>query len=77
MEGPISDLTRNKFKLLSGTEQTSSKALTVPFPEKGTIYDYQFIPEVSSEAGCVTACLVVSAETEHVVALVICFSRLT
>ncbi|MBZ3876523.1 Dynein heavy chain 7, axonemal [Sciurus carolinensis] len=45
MEGPISELTRNKFKLLSGTEQTSSKALTVPFPEKGTIYDYQFITE--------------------------------
>ncbi|KAM7316207.1 hypothetical protein ACRRTK_024887 [Alexandromys fortis] len=45
MQGPISDLTRNKFKLLSGTEQTSSKTLTVPFPEKGTIYDYQFVPE--------------------------------
>ncbi|XP_021010745.1 dynein heavy chain 7, axonemal-like [Mus caroli] len=45
MEGPISDLTRNKFKLLSGTEQTSSKAFIVPFPEKGTIYDYQFILE--------------------------------
>lgn len=46
MEGPISELTRNKFKLLSGTEQTSSKALTVRFPEKGTIYDYQFVTEV-------------------------------
>lgn len=46
MEGPISELTQNKFKLLSGTEQTSSKALTVPFPEKGTIYDYQFVTEV-------------------------------
>ena len=57
MEGPISDLTRNKFKLLSGTEQTSSKVFIVPFPEKGTIYDYQFIPEVSSEARCVTASL--------------------
>ncbi|NP_001355646.1 dynein, axonemal, heavy chain 7B isoform X1 [Mus musculus] len=45
MEGPISDLTRNKFKLLSGTEQTSSKVFIVPFPEKGTIYEYQFIPE--------------------------------
>ncbi|XDB47728.1 hypothetical protein ABFV05_001344 [Capra hircus] len=45
MEGPISDITRNRFKLLSGTEQTSSKRLTVPFPEKGTIYDYQFITE--------------------------------
>lgn len=63
MEGPISDITRNKFKLLSGTEQTSSKALTVPFPEKGTIYDYQFIPEVSSEARCGTTSLAVSAET--------------
>ncbi|XP_073074509.1 dynein axonemal heavy chain 7 isoform X1 [Manis javanica] len=45
MEGPISELTRNKFKLLSGDGQTSSKALTVPFPEKGTIYDYQFVTE--------------------------------
>ena len=57
MEGPISDQTRNKFTLLSSTEQTSSKAFIVPFPEKGTIYDYQFILEVSSEAGCVTASL--------------------
>lgn len=46
MEGPISDRTRNTFKLQSGTEQTSSKALTVTFPEKGTIYDYQFVTEV-------------------------------
>ncbi|KAB0394243.1 hypothetical protein E2I00_006370, partial [Balaenoptera physalus] len=45
MEGPISEITRNRFKLLSGTEQTSSKTLTVPFPEKGTIYDYQFVTE--------------------------------
>ncbi|KAI4574863.1 hypothetical protein MJT46_004142 [Ovis ammon polii x Ovis aries] len=45
MEGPISDITRNRFKLLSGTEQTSSKRLTVPFPEKGTIYDYRFVTE--------------------------------
>ncbi|XP_024589402.1 dynein heavy chain 7, axonemal [Neophocaena asiaeorientalis asiaeorientalis] len=45
MEGPISEITRNRFKLLSGTEQASSKTLTVPFPEKGTIYDYQFVTE--------------------------------
>uniref|UniRef100_A0A8B7WHR9 Dynein heavy chain 7, axonemal-like n=1 Tax=Castor canadensis TaxID=51338 RepID=A0A8B7WHR9_CASCN len=45
MEGQISDLTRNKFKLQSGTEQISAKKLTVPFPEKGTIYDYQFVSE--------------------------------
>nr|KAF6494562.1 dynein axonemal heavy chain 7 [Rousettus aegyptiacus] len=45
MEGPISELTRNRFKLLSGAEQISSKELTVPFPEKGTIYDYQFVTE--------------------------------
>ncbi|KAM8901115.1 dynein axonemal heavy chain 7 [Lycaon pictus] len=45
MEGPISEKTQNKFKLLSGMEQTSSKALTVPFPEKKTIYDYQFVTE--------------------------------
>lgn len=46
MEGPISDITRNRFKILSSPEQTPSKALTVPFPEKKTIYDYQFITEV-------------------------------
>ncbi|XP_006082785.1 LOW QUALITY PROTEIN: dynein heavy chain 7, axonemal [Myotis lucifugus] len=45
MEGPISDATRNRFKILSSVEQTSSKALTVPFPEKKTIYDYQFVTE--------------------------------
>ncbi|XP_015421606.1 PREDICTED: dynein heavy chain 7, axonemal [Myotis davidii] len=45
MEGPISDITRNRFKILSGAEQTTSKALTVPFPEKKTIYDYQFVTE--------------------------------
>lgn len=62
MDGPISDLTRNKFKLQSGTEQTSTKTLTVPFPDKGIIYDYQFVPEVSSEATCETCSLAVSAE---------------
>ncbi|XP_006878990.1 PREDICTED: dynein heavy chain 7, axonemal [Elephantulus edwardii] len=45
MEGPISDLTRTRFKLLSGADQVPCKALTVPFPEKGTVYDYQFITE--------------------------------
>ncbi|XP_014396707.1 PREDICTED: dynein heavy chain 7, axonemal [Myotis brandtii] len=45
MEGPLSDVTRNRFKILSSVEQTSSKALTVPFPEKKTIYDYQFVTE--------------------------------
>uniref|UniRef100_A0A8C5P1M0 Dynein axonemal heavy chain 7 n=1 Tax=Jaculus jaculus TaxID=51337 RepID=A0A8C5P1M0_JACJA len=45
MEGPISDITRSKFKLLSGTEQTSTKKLTVLFPEKGSVYDYQFVTE--------------------------------
>lgn len=46
MEGPISDITRNRFKILSSPDQASSKALTVPFPEKKTIYDYQFVTEV-------------------------------
>lgn len=46
MEGPISELTQNRYKLVSGAEQTSSKALTVRFPEKGTIYDYRFVTEV-------------------------------
>ncbi|XP_055472779.1 dynein axonemal heavy chain 7, partial [Psammomys obesus] len=45
MEGPITDLTRNKYKLLSGLDPTSTKTLTVPFPDKATIYDYQFVPE--------------------------------
>jgi dynein heavy chain len=66
MEGQISDLTRNKFKLQSGTEQISAKKLTVPFPEKGTIYDYQFVSEVSSEARLATAtCESLLRDTPH------------
>ena len=62
MGGSISELTQNKFKLLSSTEQTSSKALTVPFPEKGTIYDYQFVTEVR-------VLKQVLQDTQHIVAL--------
>lgn len=46
MDGPLTDDTREKYKLLSDTEEITTKALTVPFPEKGSIYDYQFITEV-------------------------------
>ncbi|XP_055967922.1 dynein axonemal heavy chain 7 [Sorex fumeus] len=45
MDGPISDITRDKYKILSGMEEITTKALTVPFPEKDLIYDYQFITE--------------------------------
>ncbi|XP_060113048.1 dynein axonemal heavy chain 7 [Heteronotia binoei] len=43
--GPMSDETREKYKLLSCTEQLSAKILTVPFPEDGTIYEYRFVKE--------------------------------
>uniref|UniRef100_A0A5F8HGP8 Dynein axonemal heavy chain 7 n=1 Tax=Monodelphis domestica TaxID=13616 RepID=A0A5F8HGP8_MONDO len=45
MDGPISDETRSKYKLLSGTEKINAKTLSVPFPKEGTIYEYQFISE--------------------------------
>ncbi|XP_008061721.1 dynein heavy chain 7, axonemal [Carlito syrichta] len=45
MEGSISERTRNRFKLQSGAEHMPSKTLTIPFPEKGTIYDYQFVTQ--------------------------------
>ncbi|XP_027721801.1 dynein heavy chain 7, axonemal [Vombatus ursinus] len=45
MDGPISDKTRNTYKLLNGTEKITAKPITVPFPDEGTIYEYQFISE--------------------------------
>ncbi|XP_043848111.1 dynein axonemal heavy chain 7 [Dromiciops gliroides] len=45
MDGPISDETRNTYKLLNGTEKITPKPITVPFPDEGTIYEYQFISE--------------------------------
>ncbi|XP_044525004.1 dynein axonemal heavy chain 7 [Gracilinanus agilis] len=45
MNGPISDETRSKYKLLSGTEKMAVKTLSIPFPKEGTIYEYQFISE--------------------------------
>uniref|UniRef100_A0ACB8FZY1 Dynein heavy chain 7, axonemal n=1 Tax=Sphaerodactylus townsendi TaxID=933632 RepID=A0ACB8FZY1_9SAUR len=43
--GPMSDETREKYKLLSCMEQLPAKILSVPFPEEGTIYDYRFIKD--------------------------------
>lgn len=47
LEGPMTDETREKYKLLSGVEHFRAKILTVPYPEDGTIYDYRFIKDVS------------------------------
>uniref|UniRef100_A0A803U1V2 Dynein axonemal heavy chain 7 n=1 Tax=Anolis carolinensis TaxID=28377 RepID=A0A803U1V2_ANOCA len=41
LEGPMSDETREKYKLLTGHEHLRAKILTVPYPEDGTIYDYR------------------------------------
>ncbi|XP_072468815.1 dynein axonemal heavy chain 7 isoform X2 [Notamacropus eugenii] len=45
VNGPISDETRRTYKLLSGTEKIPVKPVTIPFPDEGTIYEYQFISE--------------------------------
>ncbi|KAH0621601.1 hypothetical protein JD844_023099 [Phrynosoma platyrhinos] len=45
LEGPMSDETREKYKLLSGLEHLRAKILTVPYPEDGTIYDYRFVKD--------------------------------
>ncbi|ETE66939.1 Dynein heavy chain 7, axonemal, partial [Ophiophagus hannah] len=46
LEGPMTDETREKYKLLSGVEHFRAKILTVPYPEDGTIYEYRFIKDV-------------------------------
>ncbi|XP_060137433.1 dynein axonemal heavy chain 7 isoform X1 [Zootoca vivipara] len=45
LEGPMSDATREKYKLLSGLEHMRAKILTVPYPEDGTIYEYRFVKD--------------------------------
>uniref|UniRef100_A0A8D2L303 Dynein axonemal heavy chain 7 n=1 Tax=Varanus komodoensis TaxID=61221 RepID=A0A8D2L303_VARKO len=45
LQGPMSDETREKYKLLSGVEHLRAKILTVPYPEDGTIYDYRFVKD--------------------------------
>ncbi|NWR70665.1 DYH7 protein, partial [Centropus unirufus] len=45
LNGPVSEKTKEQYKLFNSIDQGPSKAFTVPFPVEGTIYDYRFVKE--------------------------------
>lgn len=47
LDGPLSDETREQYKLLNTGDHLHSKILTVPLPVVGTIYEYRFVKDVS------------------------------
>ncbi|XP_053132763.1 dynein axonemal heavy chain 7 isoform X3 [Hemicordylus capensis] len=47
LDGPLSDETREQYKLLNTGDHLHSKILTVPLPMSGTIYEYRFIKDGS------------------------------
>ncbi|KAJ6652606.1 hypothetical protein lerEdw1_011258 [Lerista edwardsae] len=47
LDGPLSDETRDQYKLLNTGDHLHSKILTVPLPVVGTIYEYRFVKDGS------------------------------
>ncbi|XP_066476619.1 dynein axonemal heavy chain 7 [Tiliqua scincoides] len=47
LDGPLSDETRERYKLLNTGDHLHSKILTVPLPVVGTIYEYRFVKDGS------------------------------